>query len=164
MCDWMSRNAFDDLTGLETEGLAKEAFARMDRQLDLMLQAEDIILSLMSNPEFPNIQQKLRVAIPTSEFESVWRDLEEARTKFIDGKMFFRTEKDLFCERKMVVTDELVSDFLLWSLRTALSSRISGHCHLNVKLLIGQSFYPMQLAFTIPRSRLKRGFHQASFS
>jgi len=37
--DYFSRNAFDEKLSLESEKLASEAFARMDKQLDLTLQS-----------------------------------------------------------------------------------------------------------------------------
>ena len=39
LCDYLSRGSFNDLLGRDTEELAKEAFAKMDVQLDLFAKA-----------------------------------------------------------------------------------------------------------------------------
>jgi hypothetical protein len=38
LCEILSSNQLDDLTGTEIEKLAAEAFARMDRQLNLTME------------------------------------------------------------------------------------------------------------------------------
>ena len=39
LCDYLSPGSFNDLLGRDTEELAKEAFAKMDVQLDLFAKA-----------------------------------------------------------------------------------------------------------------------------
>ena len=77
MCDWLSREAFDTVCGTQTENLAKEAFARMNRQLDLTMQAEDIILSLSNHPDFSQLQERLRSVLLRSEFRKIWDELQQ---------------------------------------------------------------------------------------
>ena len=80
MCDWLSRQDFDKLTGYEFEELAQEAFARMDKQLDLGLQAVKLLVEcgLKFSGEI----------YAQSEFKEIWDSLAVHEMKFHEEKMF----------------------------------------------------------------------------
>jgi transposase InsO family protein len=105
MCDYFSRNAFDDKFGVDMDALAQEAFARMDSQLDLSMQQifRLQVDSLMTPTDYKD-----------SEFQEVWDRLRPFQSELIDEMLFFRTEKLLFCERLLVVTEKKLEEILLW--------------------------------------------------
>ena len=78
----------------------------MDRQLDLGLQA---ILIMVPN--------ELNFAIEDykdSEYKSLWEKLTPHQTSFEDDQMYYRTDKELFCERKLVVPTKKIADIINW--------------------------------------------------
>ena len=93
-CDYLSRNAFEDDSGLEIEKLAKEAFVRMDSQLDLSIQA---LLRITVPIEFQEDD------FVSSEFSEVWKYLEPFQANLVSERLWFRTDRQLLCERKMAV-------------------------------------------------------------
>ena len=100
---------------MKSEKLAHETFVRMDRQLDLSLQL------LMLKTDLRAISEILSENLRASEFSEIWKNLEAHKVKFIEGKMFFRTHKELFCERKLAVPEKLLSEVLLWA------HQVNGH-------------------------------------
>ena len=62
-CDWLSRSTFQERFGLEIDRLAREAFERMDTQLDLHFQV--MSMEIQKFP-FPLIYE-------TTEFSSLWQ-------------------------------------------------------------------------------------------
>ena len=107
MCDWLSRQDFDALTGMESDLLAQEAFIRMDRQLDLGLQA----IRLLVHQEFKFCGDDYA----QSAFKHIWESLEPNQMEFFGQRMFFRTETELFCERKLVIPTPKLPEVLKWS-------------------------------------------------
>jgi transposase InsO family protein len=119
MCDWLSRTDFDALLGEEIEQLAQDAFARMDRQIDLSLQQ---LLSLDDSVTLSAVD------FQQSEFSDLWSDLEPFQAKMLnipyDGPrrhakdeqigLFYRTEKHIFCERRLMVPHAHLHRILSW--------------------------------------------------
>jgi hypothetical protein len=136
LCDWLSRTTFDQKYGLEFENLAKEAFQKMDSQLDLSLQ----VLS-MEVKEFD-----LPLSYESSEFSHVWCELDQWKTGVFDDNLWFKSQDKLFCERKLAVPKEMVPKICLWlhqkhghpgAERTLLSFLKSFHSSLTRKELLG---------------------------
>ena len=80
MCDWLSRQDFDNLTGAEIDLLAQDAFIRMDKQLDLGLQA--IRLLLHQDFKFSGDDYA------KSEFKNIWDSLELNQMDFLTKECF----------------------------------------------------------------------------
>ena len=106
LCDWLSRHDFDGKIGTNCETLAQEAFIRMDRQLDLGLQA--ILILATSDLKMSNQDYK------DSEYKSLWEKLEPHQSSFEDEQMFYRTENELFCERKLVIPTQRIPEAIKW--------------------------------------------------
>ena len=109
LCDFLSRSQFEELTNTEIDKLASEAFARMDRQLDLTMQS---LLSMTRELQFKKEDYQ------NGEFQNIWVQLGEYVTTIVDAKMFYKTEEELFCERKLVVPDNKLQDTILWCHRS----------------------------------------------
>jgi hypothetical protein len=89
------------LTGTEIDKLAQEAFARMDRQLDLTMQC---ILTLIKEITFSQEDYL------GSEFKEIWENTDDHMTTMKESKQFYKTETELFSERKIVVPEQTVHD------------------------------------------------------
>ena len=107
MCDWLSRQDFDKLTGMEFESLASEAFIRMDKQLDLRVEVVNVLGECGVKLLPSDFSQ--------SEFKDVWQKLSPHAMDFHEEKMFYRTDNELFCERKLVVPLSKVPEVLKWA-------------------------------------------------
>ena len=66
LCDFLSRSQFEELTNTEIDKLASEAFARMDRQLDLTMKS---LLSLTRELQFKKEDYQ------NGEFQNIWVQL-----------------------------------------------------------------------------------------
>ena len=74
--------------------VAKEAFVRMDQEIDLWMHA---ILTLTENITIePDDYLQ-------GEFSEVWKNVPDYKTYFHENKMFYKSGTRLFCERKMCV-------------------------------------------------------------
>jgi hypothetical protein len=103
MCDYLSRNCFDEKVGIQMDILAKEAFARMDSQLDLCMKQLFFLNTdgLLSENDFLD-----------SEFDEVWRKLQPYQAELFQENLFYKTESTLFCERLVVVPEKKLQDIL----------------------------------------------------
>ena len=110
--DFLSRNAFDEKINNDSDQLAKEAFARMDKQLDLTMQCV-----LRISHEL-NIEEN---DYNNSEWKEIWKSLEIHKSNILDSKLYYRTKDELFCERRLVIPENKLNDTLLWS------HRANGH-------------------------------------
>ena len=88
LCDFISRNNFNEKLQLDIELLAKEAFQKMDVQLDLRLEA------VAWNPND---------YLQDPHFKEIWETLSVGKSKIIEGQMFWRSEDKLFREKKICI-------------------------------------------------------------
>ena len=103
LCDFLSRSNFEQKLDLNFEELAQSAFAKMDSQLDLWLQKVLFLSEKFSIEEKDYLD---------SEFQEIWRKLQLNKTQFEDGKLWFRSEKKLFCERKLVIPHKKLDEVI----------------------------------------------------
>ena len=75
-CDLLSRESFNEKFQVEIERLAKEAFQRMDLQLDLRLEVLDA-LGQFSKEDY------------SKEIQDLWDQLEPGKVTLVNQKMFF---------------------------------------------------------------------------
>jgi len=105
MCDYLSRHVFEENFGVEIDTLAKDAFARMDSQLDLSMQ---VLFRLNTQIGF---QEKDYLE---SEMKELWKSLEPYQSKLLENRLYYRNESSLFCERLLVVPEQKLEQTLLW--------------------------------------------------
>ena len=103
LCDFLSRNAFEDKYDTNFEDLVHDAFEKMDSQLDLWLKK-----ILFLSDKFPITEQDYQ----ESEFQEIWSSLTKGKTDFQQGNLWFRTDGKLFCERKLVIPLKRVDEVL----------------------------------------------------
>ena len=103
LSDWLSRGEFEELTGENFDDLAKQAFERMDVQLDFAM--------LFKISEFLSFSKEDYLG---SEWESAWLSLEERKSNLLDGMLLYRTDKELFCETKKVVPKVKLEKVMKW--------------------------------------------------
>ena len=99
LTDWLSRATFENKYNLDLETLAKDAFERMDEQLDLRLSAE--ILTLQAFPD-------TTIDYAQTEFKEIWEQLEQWKSTVIDNSCWYKTDKHLFRERKLTIPKALL--------------------------------------------------------
>ena len=104
LCDWLSRSSFDQKYGLEFESLAREAFQKMDSQLDLSLQ---VLTMEIKDFDLPLNYER-------SEFSEVWSHLDQWKTEVINDNLWFKSQDKLFCERKLAIPKETLPHVALW--------------------------------------------------
>ena len=100
LCDYLSRNNFDEKFQVEFEELAKMAFQKMDTHLDLRM---DILgNSILDYPkdEF---------------FGPIWMELTPGKTKIIEDGMFWRNDSKKYFENKICIPKENVPKYILWA-------------------------------------------------
>jgi hypothetical protein len=102
-CDWLSRGKFEAMIGENFDEVAAEAFERMDLQLDFA------ILFKLTTPL--NFSEKDYLE---SELKPIWEMIEERKSTLIDGKMFYKTDRELFHETKRMVMSSKLEKVLQW--------------------------------------------------
>ena len=103
LSDYISRNNFDALIGESSEALAREAFQRMDVQLDLSMRTAGILegWSLTDyQSEYKEIPQTLSTGL---------------EPRVIDGHQWYKNNQYLFCEDRIVVPEARLDGCLQWS-------------------------------------------------
>ena len=103
LSDYISRNNFDALIGESSEALPKEAFQRMDVQLDLSMRTAGILegWSLTDyQPEYKEILQTLSTGLEPC---------------VIDGHQWYKINQYLFYEDRIVVPEAQLDGCLQWS-------------------------------------------------
>ena len=137
LSDYISRNNFDALIGEISEALAKEAFQRMDVQLDLSMRTAGILggWSLTDyQSEYKIILQTLSTGL---------------QPRVIDGHQWCKNNQYLFYEDRIVVPEARLDGCLQWS---HLSSGPTGaNCSVD---FFRESFYS-SLTLTELRSRMQ---------
>ena len=87
LADFLSRHCFEEKFQVDVEDLARKAFQRMDIQLDLRLECVN-----WNSKDFEE----------DASFSEVWKQLEPGKSKLIGAEMWWRTESQLFREKKCV--------------------------------------------------------------
>ena len=103
LSDYTSRNNFDALIGESSEALAKEAFQRMDVQLDLSMRTAGILegWSLTDyQSEYKEILQTLRTGL---------------EPRVMNGHQWYKNSQYLFYEDRIVVPEARLDGCLQWS-------------------------------------------------
>ena len=137
MADYISRNNFDALLGQSSEALAKEAFQRMDVQLDLSMRTAGILegWSLTDyQSEYKEILQTLSTGLGT---------------RVIDGHQWYKSNQYLFYEDRMVVPEARLDECLQWSHLS------SGHTGANRSVDFFRECFYSSLTLTELRSRMQ---------
>ena len=101
--DYISRNNFDGLIGISSEALAKEAFQRIDIQLDLSMRTAGILegWSLTDyQSEYKDILQTLSTCL---------------EPRVIDGYQWYKNNQYLFYEDRIVVPEARFDGCLRWA-------------------------------------------------
>ena len=103
LCDYLSRRSFNDMLGRDTEELAKEAFAKMDVQLDLFAKVT------------PSRSTKWKVTDLRPEVP-ILKTLKEGGS-FVDdgGVQWARTASHLYREKVICVPSTHVKSMIRWA-------------------------------------------------
>ena len=104
-CDWLSRSQFEELTLIDFDSLAKEAFEHMDVQLDFSIQ------TLFRIAELPDINPEHYLQ---SDWKKPWESNPLMKTTMVNEKMIYRTDHTLFCDTKRVVPQSVLPKVLQW--------------------------------------------------
>ena len=80
LCDFLSRIAFEDMIDEDFENLAREAFVRMDTQIDLYMESIFILTDRITLTEED---------FKEGGYEEIWKQLETNKTTHLQEKMFF---------------------------------------------------------------------------
>lgn len=97
--DFLSRADFENKFEIRFEEEARNAFQKMDVQLDLFLQR---IFSLSHRVQ---VSEKDYL---NSELKDFWEKVEISKPCFIDNEFWFRSAKAMYCEGKLVVPSHLL--------------------------------------------------------
>ena len=137
LSDYMSRNNFDALIGESSEGFVKEAFERMDVQLDLSMRTAGILegWSLTDyQSEYKDILQTLSTRL---------------EPRVIDGHKWYKSKLYLFYEDRIVVPEARPDGCLQWSHLS------SGHTGANRSVDFFRECFYSGLPLTELRSRMQ---------
>ena len=99
--DYISRNNFDDRLGVESERLAREAFAKMDNQLDLSI-------------IFPKALEAAHISELSLEFSVQLEKVKEKSSVLLEGKQWSRVDGVLYFEDRRCVPESRVLPLLVW--------------------------------------------------
>ena len=137
LSDYISRNNFDALIGESSEALAKEAFQRMDVQLDLSMRTAEILEGWS-----------------LTDYQSEYKDILETLStglepRVIDGHRWYKNNQYLFYEDRIVVPEARLDGCLQW---LHLSS---GHTGANCSVDPFRDCFYSRLTLTELRSRMQ---------
>ena len=136
MADCISRNSFYALLGESSESLAKEAFGRMEVQLDLSMRTGGVLEGRSLNDY-------------REEYQCVFQTLSDGlEARLIDGDRWYRDNQYLYLEDWIVVPEARLDGCLQWA---HLSSGHTG-CNSSVDFF-GECFYS-RLTHSELRSRM----------
>ena len=103
LSDYISWNKFDGLIGESSEALAKEAFQRMDVQLDLSMRTAGVL-------------EGWNVTDYQSEYNEILQTLGTGlEPRVIDGHQWYKKNQYLFYENRIVVPEARLDGCLQWS-------------------------------------------------
>ena len=130
MADYISHNNFDALLGESSEALAKEAFQRMDIQVDLSMHTAGVLES-WSLRDYQ------------AEYQCVLNTLSDGlEARLIDGDRWYKDNRYLYYEDRIVVPEALLDGCLQWA---DLSSGHTG-CNRSVDLFMERFYSLLTLA------------------
>ena len=137
LSDYISRNNLDALIGESSEALTKEAFERMDVQLDLTTRTAGL-LECWSLTDYQ------------SEYEEILQTLGTALgARVIDGHQWYKNNQYLFCEDLMMAPEARLDGCLQWSHLS------SGHTSANRSVDVFRECFYSGLTLTELRSRMQ---------
>ena len=137
LSDYISRNNFDALIGESSEALAKEAFQRMDVQLDLSMRTAGIL-------------EGWSLTDYQSEYEEILQTLSTGlEPRVIDGHQWYKNNQYLFYEDRIVVPEARLDGCLQWSHPS------SGHTGANRSVDFFRECFYSSLTLTELRSRMQ---------
>ena len=134
LSDYISRNDFHGLIGESSEALAKEAFQRMDVQLDLSMRTAGI-LEGWSPTDYQSEYKKMLQTLNTP-----------LEPRVIDGHQWYKNNQYLFYEDRFVVPEAQSDGCLQWS------HLISGHTGANRSVHFFRECFCTSLTLTELRS------------
>ena len=137
LSDYISRSNVDALIGESSEALAKEAFQRMDVQLDLSMRTA-AILEGWSQTDYQSEYKEILYTLSTG-LESL----------VIDGQQSYKNNQYLLYEDRIVVPEAGLDGCLQWSHLS------SGHTAANRTVDFFREFFYSGLTLTEPRSRMQ---------
>ena len=130
MADYISRNNFDALLGESSETLAKEAFQRMDVQLDLSMRTAGVL-------------EGWSVRDYQGESKCVLNSLSDClEARLIDGDCWYKDTHYLYYEDRIVVPEVRLDGCLQWA---HLSSGHTG-CNRSVDVFTERFYSPLTCA------------------
>ena len=137
LSDYISRNNFDALIGESSEALAREAFQRMDVQLDLSMRTAGIL-------------EGWSLTDYQSEYEEILQNLSTGlEPRVIDGHQWYKNNQYLFYEDRIVVPEARLDGCLQWSHLS------SGHTGANRSVDFFRECFYSSLTLTELRSRMQ---------
>jgi len=106
-CDLLSREGFNHRFQCDVEELAKQAFQRMDLQLDLRMETMLVSREFQAQDYFP-------------EYERIWNGTKPGHGLMdsTDQRFYHRDENKLWCEKKLVLPPRKLKEGIVW-------------CHIN---------------------------------
>ena len=107
-CDLLSRESFNEQFQTQIELLAKEAFQRMDLQLDLRFEVLEALGEFSKEDYLPD-------------FQDLWDKLYPGKITLVDQKMHFRDEKRIFVEKKILLPAKKLDNAIEWC------HKVNGH-------------------------------------
>ena len=137
LSDYISRNNFDALIGESSEALAKEAFQRMDVQLDLSMRTARI-LEGWSLTHYQSEQTHILQTLSTG-----------LEPRVIDGHQWYKNNQYLFYEDRTVVPEARLDGCLQWSHLS------SGHTGANRSVDFFRECFYSSLTLAELRSRMQ---------
>ena len=127
MADYISRYNFDALLGERSEALAKEAFQRMDVQLDLCMHTAGVL-------------EGWSLRDYQAEYKCVLNSLTDGlEARLIDGDRWYKDNQYLYYEDRIVVPEARVDGCLQWA---HLSSGHTG-CNTSVDFFRERFYSPL---------------------
>ena len=137
LSDYISRNNFDALIGEGSEALARDAFQRMDVQLDLSMRTAGIL-------------EGWSLTDYQSEYEEILQTLSTGlEPRVIDGHQWCKNNQYLFYEDRIVVPEARLDGCLQWSHLS------SGHTGANRSVDFFRECFYSSLTLTELRSRMQ---------
>ena len=137
LSDYISRNNFDALIGESSEALAREAFPRMDVQLDLSMRTAGIL-------------EGWSLTDYQSEYEEILQTLSTGlEPRVIDGHQWYKNNQYVFYEDRIVVPEARLDGCLQWSHLS------SGHTGANRSVDFFRECFYSGLTLTELRSRMQ---------